>query len=111
MEGIKSYRPQWINKIQKQLANDIKYGHDPTLNIRNEYFAMESGEASLNDLEIKLTVQKDPIHYPHNRLQRIVGTELSATQGETIRFFKSDVVIRGGTSNPLVSLGGSSLYG
>ena len=67
---------------------------------------MESGEVSLNDLEIKLTLQKDPKHYHHNKLQRIVGTELSATQGEAIRYFKSDVVIRGGTSNPLVSLGG-----
>jgi hypothetical protein len=62
MEGIKSDRPQWINNIQKQLANDIKYGHDPTLNIRNEYLAMESGEVSLNELEIKLTLQKDPKH-------------------------------------------------
>ena len=35
MEGIKSDRATWINKIEKQFAEDIKNGKDPTLNISN----------------------------------------------------------------------------
>lgn len=37
MEGIKSDRPAWINTVEKQFAIDIKYGKDPTVNIRKEY--------------------------------------------------------------------------
>src|SRR4029079_13572759 len=37
MEGIKSDRPVWINKIERQFANDIKYGKDPIVNILTEY--------------------------------------------------------------------------
>ena len=33
MEGIKSDRPAWINKIERRFADDIKYSKDPTVNI------------------------------------------------------------------------------
>ena len=33
-------------------------------------------------------------------MQRVVGTELHSSQGDTIKYYKSDIVAGGGTSNP-----------
>ena len=63
MEGIKSDRPPWINKIERQFADDIKNGKNPTVNIREQYMAMESGQVPLEELEIKLTLAKNPEEY------------------------------------------------
>ena len=57
MEGIKSDRPAWINKIERQFAQDIKFGKDPTLNMKKEYKAMESGQIPLDELAIILVLQ------------------------------------------------------
>ena len=98
MKGIKSDRPPWLNKIESQLANDIKDGKDPTVNIRKQYIAMESGQVPLPDLEIRLTLAKNPEKYQQNSLQRVVGTELASSQGDVINYYKSGVM-GGGTSN------------
>lgn len=60
---------------------------------------MESGQVPIEKLEIKLTLAKNLEDYPENRLQRIVGSELDANQGDTIKYYKSDLT-GGGTSNP-----------
>ena len=99
MEGIKGDRPVWINKIEKQFAEDIKNGKDPTLNISNQYRALQSGLVPLEELLIKGILQKDPNEYPKNRVQRVVGTELHSSKGDTIKYYKSDIA-GGGTSNP-----------
>jgi DNA polymerase, archaea type len=99
MEGIKSDRPPWINRIIKQFANDIMGSKDPIPKIYKEFIAMESGHVPLEDLEIRLMLAKDPNDYAENSLQRIVGTELGASQGDSIKYYKSDI-IGGGTSNP-----------
>jgi DNA polymerase elongation subunit (family B) len=99
MEGIKSDRPIWINKIEKQFADDIKNGKDPTINIRKEYLAMEKGQVPLEELAIRLVLQKDPVNYVANSLQRVVGIESDAKQEEVIKYYKSDIT-GGGTSNP-----------
>ena len=99
MEGIKSDRPIWINKIEKQFADDIKEGIDPTINIRKEYLAMEKGLIPLDELSIRLVLQKDPNNYEENSFQRVVGNELSAKQGDIIKYYKSDIV-GGNSSNP-----------
>jgi DNA polymerase elongation subunit (family B) len=100
MEGIKYDRPVWINKIEKQFAEDIKNGKDPNLNIRNQYRAMQSGQVPLEELQLKGILQKDPNEYPKNRVQRLVGTEMHSSKGDTIKYYKSDIVTGGGTSNP-----------
>jgi hypothetical protein len=61
---------------------------------------MESGQVALDELLVKVTLQKDPNEYPKNRVQRVVGTELHSSQGDTIKYYKSDIVAGGGTSNP-----------
>jgi DNA polymerase, archaea type len=99
MEGIKSDRPPWINRIIKEFADDIKDSKDPIPKIHKEFVTMESGHVPLEDLEIRLMLTKDPSEYPENSLQRILGTELDATQGDSIKYYKSDI-IGGGTSNP-----------
>lgn len=99
MEGIKSDRPLWINRTERQFAEDIKYGKDPTVNIRKEYEALETGRVPLEELEIKLTLAKSPDEYPTSRLQRVIGSKLGASQGDIIKYYKSDVK-GGGTSNP-----------
>jgi hypothetical protein len=60
---------------------------------------MESGQVPLEELEIKLTLTKNPDEYPENRLQRLVGSELDAKQCDTIKYYKSDIK-GGGSSNP-----------
>ena len=99
MEGIKGDRPAWINKIEVQFAQDIKFGKDPTLNIKKEYRAMESGQIPLDELAVRLVLQKDPNYYEAKLLQRVVGNELGAKQGDVIKYYKSDIVAGGGTSN------------
>jgi DNA polymerase elongation subunit (family B) len=99
MEGIKSDRPPWINKLQRQFADDIKHGKNPSLNIRREYASIESSEVRLEDLVIRLTLAKNPSEYAKSNLQRIVGNELGLSQGDTLKYYKSNT-IGGGTSNP-----------
>ena len=60
---------------------------------------MESGHVSLEDLAIKLTLQKNPNDYEKNSFQRVAGDELAASQGDLIIYYKSDIA-GGGTSNP-----------
>lgn len=99
MEGIKSDRPFWINKIERQFAEDIRYSKDPTTNILNQYIAMETERVPLEELEINLTLVKNPKQYSKNSLQRLLGNELEADEGDSIKYYKSDI-IGGGTSNP-----------
>ena len=99
MEGIKSDRPFWINRIEKQLVEDIRNNIDPTKKIRDEYRAMQNNKVPLEELRIQLTLTKNPKEYKINSLQRIVGTELDASLGETIVYYKSTTA-GGGTSNP-----------
>ena len=99
MEGIKSDRPTWINNIERQFADDIKCGKDPTTKIREEYKRIEFNQVPLEDLEIKLTLAKNPEEYSANRLQRRVGYELNGKQGDTIKYYKSNAK-GGGSSSP-----------
>jgi DNA polymerase, archaea type len=90
MEGIKSDRPSWINKIQRQLVDDIKNGANPILRIRNAYNEMVDGKVPLEDLRINLTLTNYPSHYKNNSLQKLLGSKLNATIGDTISYYKSD---------------------
>jgi len=103
MEGIKSDRPSWINKIERQFAEDIKYGKDPTVNIHREYEAMESGQVTLQELVIKLVLVKDTSEYSEHSLQRVVGAELDAHQGDVINYYKSSVTGGGTSRSNLIS--------
>jgi len=98
MERIRSDRPLWFNKIEKQFAYDIKHSEDPTINVLKEYKELENGQVFLSELVIKLTLQKDPDKYAQNSLQRTVGLELNAKQGDTLSYYKSDIS-GGGSSN------------
>jgi hypothetical protein len=43
MEGIKSDRPFWINQLQKEFVDDLRYDRNPTIKLQNEYIEMERG--------------------------------------------------------------------
>ena len=47
MEGIKSDRPPWIQKLERQFALDLKNEIDPTVNLRKEYRKMEEGQVPI----------------------------------------------------------------
>jgi DNA polymerase elongation subunit (family B) len=102
MEGIKGDRPPWIHRIQQQLADDIKNDRDPTINVRKEYRAMEEGSISLDELSIKLALKKNPRDYKPNSLQRKVGLELKAEQGDILKYYKSSMAGGGTTSTDLL---------
>jgi hypothetical protein len=95
----KQYTPLWINRIEKQFAQDIKEGCDPIINIRKEHRAMELGQVAPSELEISMVLQKDPNYYEPNSPQRTVGNELNARQGDVIKYYKSNIIAGGGTSN------------
>ena len=101
MEGIKSDRPMWIQKVEKQFALDIKNNIDQTANLRKEYRRMEEGQVPLEELQIKLVLQKNPEEYPENSLQRRLSLEKgeNVKQGDSIIYYKSNKT-GGGTINP-----------
>ena len=47
MEGIKSDRPPWIQKIERQFALDLKNNINPVTNLQKEYRRMEEGQVSI----------------------------------------------------------------
>ena len=57
MEGIKSDRPLWIQKLEKQFALDLKNDINPVTNLQKEYRKMEEGQFHLEELQIKLVLQ------------------------------------------------------
>ena len=75
MEGIKSDRPTWIQKLAKQFAFDLKNSINPVVNLRKEYRRMEEGQIPIDELQIKLVLLKNPEEYPENSLQRRIGSD------------------------------------
>jgi DNA polymerase elongation subunit (family B) len=102
MEGIKSDRPLWIQKLERQFALDLKNNIEPITNLQMEYRKMEEGQVPTEDLQIKLVLQKNPDEYPENCLQRRLSLEKgegNIQQGDSIVYYKSNK-IGGGTTNP-----------
>ena len=101
MEGIKSDRPPWIQKLEKQFALDLKNNINPIINLQKEYRKMEERQVPLEELQIKLVLQKNPEEYPENSLQRRLSLEKGGNlqQGDSIIYFKS-YTTGGGTTNP-----------
>jgi DNA polymerase elongation subunit (family B) len=97
MEGIKSDRPLWIHKLVRHFAIDLKNGIDPTLNLRKEYRKMEEGQVPVEDLQIRLVLQKNPEEYSENSLQRRISSDKK--EGDSIIYYKSNKT-GGGTTNP-----------
>jgi hypothetical protein len=99
MEGIKSDKPPWINQIQYNFVDDLKYCRDPTIKLKKAYIDMEQGLVPTESLEIRLTLKKNPEEYDKNTVQRIVGLAQNAREGDTISYYKSNTK-GGGTLNP-----------
>ena len=103
MEGIKSDRPPWIQKLERQFALDLKNNIDPLTHLRKEFRKMEEGQVPIEELQIKLVLQKNPEEYPENSLQRKLSLEKGENlqQGYSILYYKS-TKMGGGTINPLM---------
>jgi DNA polymerase elongation subunit (family B) len=89
-EGKKSNRPSWINNLQTEFAYDLKSDINPTLKLRKAYQDMKKGQVPHELLAISLTLNKDPSDYSDSVFQNIVGNQLKAKQGDTIKYYKSD---------------------
>jgi DNA polymerase elongation subunit (family B) len=90
MEGKKSDRPPWINGLQREFVEDLKYDRNPTLKLRKAYQDMEKGQVPHELLAISLTLSKDPSEYASGDFQNIVGKQLSAKEGDTIKYYKAN---------------------
>ncbi len=90
IEGKKSERPVWINNLQKEFVDDLKCDRDPTIKLQKAYMDMEKGQVSTKLLAIYLTLSKDPSEYSRNERQKIVGNQLKAKEGDTIKYYKSN---------------------
>jgi DNA polymerase, archaea type len=89
LEGIKSDRPSWINQLQKDFVDDLKDDSDPTVKLKKAYEDMEKGIVAPELLIISTTLKKDPAEYSNNTYQRIVGSQVGAKEGDTIKYYKS----------------------
>jgi DNA polymerase elongation subunit (family B) len=89
MEGKKSDRPIWINQLQKEFVDDLRYDRNPTIKLQNAYIKMERGLVSSDLLAITTVLKKDPDSYSKNAYQRIVGNQARAKEGDTIKYYKS----------------------
>jgi DNA polymerase elongation subunit (family B) len=90
MEGKKSNKSSWINDLQKAFVEDLKYNRNPTLKLRKAYLDMEKGQVPQELLVISLTLKKDPSEYDINDYQNIVGKQLNAKEGDTIKYYKAN---------------------
>jgi DNA polymerase elongation subunit (family B) len=99
IEGIKSDRPHWINQLQKDFVDDLIDNRDPTIKLRKAYIEMERGLVPSELLAIRTVLKKDPEEYSYNTYQRIVGTQVGAKEGDTIKYYKSTAKGQG-HSNP-----------
>ena len=90
IEGIKSDRPAWINNLQKEFVDDIKYDRNPTIKLKQAYIDMERGQVPSERLVINTTLKKDPCEYSNNAYQRIVGIQLNVKEGDSIKYYKSN---------------------
>ena len=71
--------------------------------IKKEYKKMEEGQIPIEELQIKLVLQKNPAEYPENSLQRKLSLEKdgSLQQGDSLIYYKTNK-IGGGTTNPSI---------
>lgn len=89
IEGIKSDRPLWINRLQKDFVDDLKYNRKPTTRLQKSYIQMERGLVPSEILAINTTLKKDPESYSVNAYQRIIGNQLRAKEGDAIKYYKA----------------------
>ena len=90
LEGIKSDRPLWINQLQKQFVEDLRYDIDPTLQLKKAYLQMESGQVPFELLAIRSTLNKAPKDYANNTYQKILANQTSAEEGDVLKYYKSN---------------------
>lgn len=89
VEGIKSDRPMWINELQKNFVEDIQYGRNPILKIRQAYLEMEKGQVPPELLGIPFTYKRNPSDYVNDGFLKIIGRQLNASEGDTVKYYKS----------------------
>jgi DNA polymerase elongation subunit (family B) len=89
IEGSKSDRATFINKVQEQFAEDYAHDIDPIVNLRKSFLQLEKKQVPLEELQITMELKRDPTDYKTNIAQKLVGSEIGAVQGETIEYYKS----------------------
>lgn len=89
LEGKKSDRPVFINNLQKDFADDIKYERNPTIKLKQAYRNLEKGQVPSEQLAIHHTLGRNPSEYSPNAYQRIVGMQQNAKEGDPIKYYKS----------------------
>ena len=92
IEGVKSDRPLWINQLQIDFVDDLRYNRDPTVKLQNAYIQMERGSVPSDLLSIRTVLKKDPQAYSDNTYQRIIGNQVGAKEGDTIKYYKSTTI-------------------
>ncbi len=105
IEGIKSDRPSWINNLQKDFVEDISRDRDPTIKLKQAYIDMERGQVSLEQLAITATLKKNPSSYSPNAHQRIIGKQLDAKEGDSIKYYKSNTMGYASSSPTFINRG------
>ena len=91
MEGIKSDRPEFIHKAFKQLLNDIKYGNNPIIKLKEVIEELNTRSVPQELLAISLVLRKNPEEYEHSCKQSRLGAKLGLHRGDTLVYYKSDI--------------------
>jgi DNA polymerase elongation subunit (family B) len=100
MEGKKSDRPAWINKVFDRFLEDFKADRDPIVNLKVAMNDLENGKIDPELLKIKVKLAKNPEDYAVNNPNKKIGMLLGAKTGDVIWYFKTDSKKAGVTINP-----------
>jgi DNA polymerase elongation subunit (family B) len=92
-EGKKSDRPQFINNVFLQLANDVaKDNIDPIPGLRKAMSDLDSRIVNPELLKCSIKLSENPEEYDsQNCRPSKIGKTLGARKGELVRYFDSDI--------------------
>jgi DNA polymerase, archaea type len=92
-EGNKDDRPEFINNVFKQLANDVVVsGTDPMPNLRHAMSDLKEVSCNPDSLKISKVLGENPEDYKSQTCQASkIGKALGARKGDLIQYFHSDI--------------------
>ena len=90
MEAIKSDRPEFIQKVFREMINDIKNDIDPTQKLKQAFNELDSRKIPSDKLAISLILNKKPEEYTNDCFQKRLGIKNNLKKGDALVYYKCD---------------------
>jgi DNA polymerase I len=88
LEGAKSDRPAFINRIHEKFVEDFEANLNPWTSIACELKKLVNKELLSDDFKIEIQLSKNPEEYSQSLIQYKVGTLMNAKAGDLIWYYK-----------------------